>query len=137
MKVLLVEDSKFLRLATERALSKAGYEVVSASDGEEAIRLANEHRPALVLLDIMLPKLSGPEVLKALKQSPATAGIPVMVLSSLSQRNARQLEQDGAAAFFEKTELMLNPGPNSLIAAVQKMLPQGKSSVASCAAKVP
>jgi CheY-like chemotaxis protein len=122
MKVLLVEDSKFLRISTERALTKAGYEVVCAGDGDEALRLAREHLPALVLLDMMLPKLSGPEVLKALKQNPATAGIAVMVLTSLSPKNAKALEKDGAAGFFEKSDLMLGSGPSSLVTAVQKIL---------------
>jgi CheY-like chemotaxis protein len=122
MKVLLVEDSKFLRMSTERALTKAGYEVVCAADGDEALRLARQHLPALVLLDMMLPKLSGPEVLKALKQDPATAGIAVMVLTSLSPKNAKALEKDGATAFFEKSDLMLGSGPSSLVTAVQKIL---------------
>jgi CheY-like chemotaxis protein len=122
MKVLLVEDRKFLRMSTERALTKAGYEVVCAGDGEEALRLAREHLPALVLLDMMLPKVSGPEVLKALKQDSATAGIAVMVLTSLSPKNAKALEKDGAVGFFEKTDLMLGSGPSSLVAAVQKIL---------------
>ena len=122
MKVLLVVDSKFLRISTERALTKAGYEVVCAGDGDEALRLAREHLPALVLLDMMLPKLSGPEVLKALKQDPATAGIAVMVLTSLSPKNAKALEKDGAAGFFEKSDLMLGSGPSSLVTAVQKVL---------------
>jgi CheY-like chemotaxis protein len=122
MKVLLVEDSKFLRVSTERALTKAGYEVVCAGDGEEALRLARQHLPALVLLDMMLPKVGGPEVLKALKQDPETAGIAVMVLTSLSQKNAKALEKDGAAGFFEKSDLMLGTGPSSLVTAVQKVL---------------
>jgi CheY-like chemotaxis protein len=122
MKVLLVEDSKFLRISTERALTKAGYQVVCAADGEEALRLAREHLPALVLLDMMLPKVSGPDVLKALKQDPATAGIAVMVLTSLSQKNAKALEKDGAAGFFEKSDLMLGNGPTSLMTAMQKVL---------------
>jgi len=121
-KLLLVEDSKFLRASAERVLVKAGYAVVSAADGEEGLRLAREHQPALVLLDIMLPKVSGPDVLKALKKDPATAGIPVMVLTSLSPKNASQLEKDGAAGFFEKSEVMLSTGPNSLIGAVEKIL---------------
>ncbi len=121
MKVLLVEDSKFLRVSTERALNKAGYEVVCAGDGEEALRLAREYRPALVLLDIMLPKLSGPDVLKALKQDSVTAAIPVMMLTSLSQKNAKALEKDGAAAFFEKSDLMLGTGTGSLVAAIGKI----------------
>ena len=93
MKILLVEDSRFLRLATERALTTAGYEVISAGDGDQALRLAREHVPALILLDVMLPKMSGPDVLKALKQDPATAAIPVMMLTSLSQKNAKQFEK--------------------------------------------
>lgn len=126
MKVLLVEDSKFLRVSTERALTKAGYEVVCAGDGEEGVRLAREQLPALVLLDIMLPKLSGPDVLKALKQDRTTAGIPVMMLTSLSQKNAKALEKDGAAAFFEKSDLMLGAGPGSLLKAIAKMLQERK-----------
>jgi CheY-like chemotaxis protein len=122
MKVLLVEDSKFLRMATERALTNAGFEVVSASDGAEGLRLARQHLPAVVLLDMMLPKVSGPDVLKALKADSAMAKIPVMVLTSLSAKNAAALEKDGAAGFFEKSDLMLSAGPNSLVAAVQKML---------------
>jgi two-component system, OmpR family, alkaline phosphatase synthesis response regulator PhoP len=122
MKVLLVEDSKFLRVATEQALRKAGHEVVCAGDGDEALRLAREHLPALVLLDIMLPLKSGPDVLKALKKDPATAGIAVMVLTSLSQKNAKALEKDGAVGFFEKSDLMLGRGPDSLVAAVEKLL---------------
>lgn len=60
-KILLVEDSRFLKAATERALSSAGYIAISAGDGELGLRLAHEHLPALILLDVMLPKLSGPE----------------------------------------------------------------------------
>ena len=70
MKVLLVEDSKFLRAATAQALTSAGYEVVSAGDGDQAVHLAREHTPALILLDVMLPKMSGPDVLRVLKNDP-------------------------------------------------------------------
>ena len=54
-KILLVEDSKFLRLTAERALARAGYEVSSAADGEEALRMAREKLPDLILLDMLLP----------------------------------------------------------------------------------
>lgn len=84
--ILLVEDSKFLRLASERALTKAGYSVVSTDDGEQALRVAQERIPDLILLDMLLPKLGGEDVLRALKSDPATARIPVVVLSSLSQK---------------------------------------------------
>ena len=92
-KVLLVDDSKFLRMANERALSKAGFEVSTAADGEEALQVANDKLPDIILLDMMLPKISGPEVLRALKANPATMDIPVIVLTSLSQRNEEKLLQ--------------------------------------------
>jgi CheY-like chemotaxis protein len=122
MKILLIEDSKFLRMATERALTTAGYEVLSAGDGEQASRLAREHVPDLILLDVMLPKLSGPDVLKVLKKDPATATIPVMMLTGLSQKNAKQFEKDGATCLFEKSDSMLGKGPESLFAAVDRIL---------------
>ncbi len=121
-KVLLVEDSKFLRVANERALSKAGYQVSTAADGEEALQVANAQLPDVILLDIMLPKLSGTEVLKALKANPATMHIPVIVLTSLSQRNEEKLLSEGAAAYFEKSTLQLDKSPDRLAATVETVL---------------
>src|SRR5258708_20493052 len=88
MKILLVEDSKFLRLATERALACAGYEVSTAIDGEQALQMAREELPDLILLDVLLPGMTGPEVLIVLKKDPATAQIPVVVCTGLSPKNA-------------------------------------------------
>jgi CheY-like chemotaxis protein len=121
-KVLLVEDSKLLRMANECALSKAGYQVSTAADGEQALRVAAEQLPDIILLDLMLPKLSGPEVLKALKQDPATANIPVVVLTSLSQKNEEKLLAEGAAAYFEKAALDLDKNSDRLAATVEAVL---------------
>ena len=121
-KVLLVEDSKFLRLANQRALSRAGYEVCTAADGEEALKVAYQKLPDIILLDMLLPKLSGPEVLKALKANPATLHIPVIVLTSLSQKNEEKLLHDGAAAFFEKSSLGLYQSSDRLASAVEMVL---------------
>ena len=107
--ILLVEDSKFLRVATERILTKAGYQVICAGDGDEAIVLAGSRLPDLIVLDMLLPKLSGPEVLRSLKHNDLTAHIPVVVLSSLSQNNGPKLAQEGADAFIEKGSLLENP----------------------------
>ena len=128
VKILLVEDSTFLRKATERALITGGYEVVSSSDGEQALRLAREHRPALILLDVMLPKMSGQDVMKVLKNDPDTAAIPVMMLTGLSRKNAKQLEKEGASGFFEKSDSMLGKGPESLLASVDQLLKKTKNS---------
>ena len=123
-KVLLVEDSKFLRMANERALSKAGFEVSTAADGEEALKVAGDKLPDIILLDMLLPKLSGPDVLKALKANPATKDIPVIVLTSLSQKNEEKLLSEGAAAYFEKSTLELDKSSDRLAAAVETVLRQ-------------
>ena len=120
--ILLVEDSKFLRIATERTLTKAGYQVISADDGDKALALAGSRFPDLIVLDMLLPKLSGPEVLRSLKKNDLTAHIPVVVLSSLSQNNGPRLVQEGAASFLEKGPLLENPGP--LLEAITAALPK-------------
>lgn len=131
--ILLVEDSKFLRLAGERALTRAGYSVLSTDDGEQALRVAHERLPDLILLDLLLPRLGGPEVLRALKKDPVTAGIPVVVLSSLSQKNEAKLKKDGAAAYFEKSKLQLAADSQALIEVIKATLAQSQSSTRRCA----
>jgi len=123
-KVLLVDDSKFLRMASERALSRAGYEVSTAADGEEGLKVANDQLPDIILLDMLLPKISGPDVLKALKANPATKDIPVIVLSSLSQKNEEKLLNEGAAAYFEKYTLELDKSSDRLAATIETVLRQ-------------
>jgi CheY-like chemotaxis protein len=122
IKILLVEDSKFLRLATERALTRAGYEVSSAGDGERALHVAREKLPDLILLDMLLPKMSGPEVLTALKRDALTKAIPVVVITGLSQKNAVRLQEDGAIGFLEKSALELDKGSEKLLTAVEEIL---------------
>lgn len=119
-KILLVEDSRFLRVANERALAKAGYEVITAGDGEEALRLARERGPDLVLLDMLLPKVSGERVLQALKQDPQTRGTHVVVLTSLSLCNEKKLRDSGAAAFFSKSNLAPNHEQQALVELVDR-----------------
>lgn len=117
-KVLLVEDSKFLRLATERALARAGYEVCTACDGEQGLEMAREKRPDVILLDLLLPKKAGPDVLRALKKDPATAGIAVVALTGMSEKNAERLQKDGAFAFLGKEALALDRGCEALLSAM-------------------
>lgn len=114
VKILLVEDSKPIRRENERALLKVGYDVVCAVDGESALRFARDEKPDLILLDMILPKMSGPEVLQHLKADAATAGIPVVVVSSLSEKNRQKLVEAGAEEYLEKNELMPSNGVNRL-----------------------
>jgi CheY-like chemotaxis protein len=114
VRILLVEDSKPIRRENERALLEAGYEVVRAVDGESALRFARDLKPDLILLDMILPKMSGPEVLRHLKSEPVTAEIPVVVLSSLSEKNRQKLVEEGAEEYLEKNALMPGRGINLL-----------------------
>lgn len=91
-KVLIVEDDRFLRRACEASLRRRGFDVATAADGEEALRLVREELPALLLLDMLMPKLSGIELLRALRADPATRDVRVLILSNSS----RQAEIDEA-----------------------------------------
>ena len=82
-KILFIEDESNLQKTLGSALGKEGYEVISALDGETGLRIAKEKKPDLVLLDLILPRLHGLEVLKKLKEDPGTREIPVIVLTNL------------------------------------------------------
>ncbi len=104
-RILLAEDDRFLRKAAEATLRQNGFTVLTAVDGEEALRLARAEAPDLVLLDLIMPKVQGFEVLRALKQDPATAGIPVIVLSNLGQDSDVQRALEAGAAEYLMTTI--------------------------------
>lgn len=107
-RVLLAEDDRFLRKAAETALKRQGFAVLPAVDGEEALRMARAETPDIVLLDLIMPKLQGFEVLRALKTDPATAKIPVIILSNLGQESdVKQAMEAGAIGYFVKANLSL------------------------------
>jgi CheY-like chemotaxis protein len=120
--VLVVEDSKLFRVEKEHTLRKAGYQVISAADGMEALQVAHNGHPDLILLDMLLPKLDGPSVLRELKKDPTTSQIPVVVVTGLSKKNEGKLLQDGAAAFVEKEHLLKSS--ESLLLTIRKILRQ-------------
>jgi CheY-like chemotaxis protein len=124
--LLLIEDSRFIRAASARLLTNAGFTVNIAGDGEEALRLVQENPPDLILLDMLLPKMGGAQVLQALKQDSVTAHIPVIVLSSLSQQNESKLKSEGAALYFEKSRLASDTGGATLVAAIERLLSASK-----------
>ncbi|PJA02465.1 response regulator, partial [bacterium (Candidatus Gribaldobacteria) CG_4_10_14_0_2_um_filter_36_18] len=85
-KILIIEDDKFLRELIVRKLSQENFDVVEAIDGEDGIKKVKETIPDLLLLDLILPGIDGFEVLSKIKEEPATASIPVIILSNLGQR---------------------------------------------------
>lgn len=80
--ILVCEDDPMVLAFFADALQAAGYRVLAAPDGESALRLAARRRPAVILLDLALPRLDGPRVLSRLKANPRTAAIPVVVASA-------------------------------------------------------
>src|SRR5215469_850325 len=82
--ILFVEDSEVERLAYQRVLEKAGYQVQVARDGLEGLRLLHNLVPDLVLLDLVLPKFDGVEVLKFARSNPKLAAVPIVIFSTNS-----------------------------------------------------
>ncbi len=99
----IIEDEPHIVLSLEFLLERAGYETASAVDGEEGLALIRHLRPDVVLLDIMMPRLNGYEVCRAMKGDPDLAAIPVIMLSAKGQEVEvlRGLEV-GAAAYVTK-----------------------------------
>jgi len=127
--ILLIEDSRFMRVSIQRILTGAGYTVHTASDGEAGVRAARETLPDLVVLDLDLPKISGLDVLRALKQDAFTKSIPVVVLAALSGPNEEELSiKGGAAACVEKSDKLFENDSVALIHTVAEVVGKAKAS---------
>ena len=87
--ILVVEDSPTILYTTSRMLADGGHNVLKARDGQEALRVATEQKPNLVLLDVILPKLNGFQVCRQLKSTPETAHIPIVMITSKSKERDR------------------------------------------------
>ncbi len=105
-KILIIEDDQFLNKVYKSKLEKEGYEIISLTDSDTSVETAEAEQPACILLDLILPTLSGFEVLVNLKKNPKTKDIPVLILSNLGQQTdiQRGLEE-GAAAYFVKADI--------------------------------
>lgn len=108
-KILIAEDDKFLSTAYRAKFSKLGHELIFASDGQETLTLVESKMPNLILLDIMMPKKDGFEVLTELKKNPKYAKIPVIVASNLGQKEDKDKAASlGANDFIVKSEISLD-----------------------------
>lgn len=85
-KILIIEDDKFLRELIVQKLTKEGFEIAEAIDGEKGLKKTKEGRPDLILLDLILPGIDGFKVLSQIKEDPVLAEIPVIILSNLGQK---------------------------------------------------
>jgi len=117
--ILLVEDDEFLAELYATKLTLEGYRVILATDGMKGLKLAKEKSPSLILLDILLPKLDGYQVLAELKKDSKAKDIPVVLLTNLSQRNEVKRGLDlGAVDYLIKAHFM----PSEVVAKIKKYL---------------
>jgi CheY-like chemotaxis protein len=97
VEILIVDDDSDFRTVTGLSLSGKGYKVLEASGGREAINLAQQAQPDLILLDILMPGLDGYEACRQIKTNPATSHIPIIVLTAVSDPAARHKAQQAGA----------------------------------------
>lgn len=127
-RIVVADDDRMFRRVAETTLRRGGYEVATASDGEEALQLIRSERPDIIVLDLIMPKLQGFDVLQILKQDTLTSAIPVIVLSSLTQEQDKQEALDlGAVAYFNKTTFSIG----ELVKQVETTLTKGQESCQS------
>jgi DNA-binding response OmpR family regulator len=102
-KILVVDDDPEILGMLDIRLGKRGYHVISAADGEQALEQARKEKPALVVLDVMMPRMNGWEVARALRQDPATHGIKIVMLTAIgAQMNEMTSPLYGVDAYLDK-----------------------------------
>ena len=118
--VLYVEDNEFNRKIVRQLLSVTTYRLLEATDGEQGVAMAFDARPDLVLMDIQLPKLSGLDATRKIRQDPRTAHVPIIVVTSfaLSGDDQKALEA-GASAYLAKPY-----SPRQMLELIRKLAPE-------------
>ena len=131
-KIMVVEDDANLREIYSIRITAEGYDVVSASDGEEALAVAVREKPDLILSDVMMPKISGFDMLDILRSTPETASIKVVMMTALSGDDQRQRgERLGADRYLVKSQV----GIEDVINAIHEVL--GDKAPATATAPAP
>jgi len=117
--ILLVEDDPFLIDIYKSKLKEVGFEIETAEDGEKALRKTKEKKPDLMLLDIVLPKIDGWEILKKIRSDPGLKDLKVIVLSNLGQKE--EVEK-GMALGATKYLIKAHFTPSEVVEEVKKLL---------------
>lgn len=127
-KVLLVEDDNALREIFEMRLQAEGYETLSAADGEEALAVATSEKPELIIADVMMPKLSGFEMLETLRAAPEMGNVKVIMMTALGQAEDRARgEKLGVVKYLVKSQVTLE----DFVRVVREVLPPSGEASAS------
>ena len=123
-KILIVEDDKFLReLMVRKLTSEHSFEVLSAMDGESGLKAMKDQKPDLVLLDLILPGISGFDVLEKIKEEQCLTGMPVIILSNLGQQDDVEKGMKlGAIDYMVKAHFT----PNEILEKIKQILEKTK-----------
>ena len=126
-KILVVDDELHMRTFVSTLVETNGFKPISAENGEQGLELARQHKPAVIILDVMMPKESGVEMYRAIRTDPALKDTPVIMISALSRKtffhSQKVLDQykgetiPEPAAYIEKP-----PEPEELLEAIQNTL---------------
>lgn len=123
IKILLIEDDTFLVEMYTTKFELEGFEVVSAEDGKKGLDMAGKENPDIILLDILMPKMDGFEVLDALKKDKEMSGIPVVLLTNLGQKDdVKKGFERGAVGYLIKAHFM----PSEVVDKIKKILKESK-----------
>jgi two-component system alkaline phosphatase synthesis response regulator PhoP len=116
--ILIADDSRTIVSMVASRLERSGYEVLTTTNGEDALQLVSERGPALVILDVEMPKLDGYEVTRRLRADETTNRVPIILLTSHDNENAQATGYDAGA-----TDYITKPfSPQELEAAVERIL---------------
>ena len=121
-KILVADDEPHILRVVKDKLANAGFTVVTAANGEEALETARREKPALVLLDVMMPKMNGFDVCRTLRAEAEFKGVPILLLTARGQEIDRHMGfEAGASEYIPKTF-----SPRELLATVQDQLEAAK-----------
>ena len=123
IKIILIEDDTFLVEMYTTKFDLEGFEVIAAEDGKKGLDMAKKENPDIILLDILMPKMDGFEVLDALKKDKEMAKIPVVLLTNLGQKDdVKKGFKNGAVGYLIKAHFM----PSEVVDKIKKILKESK-----------